>query len=162
MDILNAFNHAIRFSVPAHQRSIFDCTVVRVTDLITGEVFRSKALSPPSTVLPRLEESGTTKRTLRLLLCRLASLLVRTSTSLARAKKVPDRMWHNGIYGLLELRRRHSMHYSLAFLRLAYSMVGFIRECTPSNEDHLWTELLGDLARCYWEILREDADDSKR
>ena len=69
MDILNAFNHAIRFSVPAHQRSIFDCTVVRVTELITGEVFRSKAyeedpaLSPPSTVLPRLEESGTTKRT---------------------------------------------------------------------------------------------------
>jgi serine/threonine protein kinase len=81
---------------------------------------------------------------------------------LAKTKKVPDRMWYNGIYSLLELRRRHSVHHSLAFLRLAYSMVALIRQHAPSNEDHPWTEMLGDLARCYWGISRGDADARKR
>jgi casein kinase I homolog HRR25 len=80
---------------------------------------------------------------------------------LVKPKRVPSRMWHNGIFSLLELLRRRSVYHFLAFLRLAYSMVALIRECVPSNEDYPWTEVLGDLGRCYWGVSGGDADAGK-
>jgi serine/threonine protein kinase len=78
-----------------------------------------------------------------------------------KVKETPSRMWHTGIYSLFQLLRHHSVRHSLTFLRLAYSMVALIMEYVPINEDHLWAEMLGGLARCIVKVSVGDADVSK-
>jgi len=74
---------------------------------------------------------------------------------------MPARMWKHGIHSFLE-RLRHrlpdSLEYMLAFICLAYQMMGLLFETVPSFED-TWIECLGDLARYRMAIEDEDLRD---
>ena len=62
---------------------------------------------------------------------------------------MPARMWRRGIHSFLELLRNRlpdSLDHMLAFLYLAYFMMGLLMESEPSFIE-TWVECLGDLAR---------------
>ncbi|KAF8853318.1 hypothetical protein BDZ45DRAFT_81676 [Acephala macrosclerotiorum] len=81
---------------------------------------------------------------------------------LASKYAMPARMWRHGIHSFLELLRSrlpHSLDHLLAFIRLAYSMMGLLYETVPAFED-TWIECMGDLGR--YRMAIEDDDIRER
>lgn len=77
---------------------------------------------------------------------------------LATKYAMPSRMWRHGIHSFLELLRHRlpdSLDHMLAFVYLAYSMMGLLKESITSFEE-TWIECLGDLAR--YRMAIEEAD----
>lgn len=76
---------------------------------------------------------------------------------------MPAQMWRHGIHSFLELlRHRHpdSLDHMLAFVYLAYQMVGILMEEVPAYTE-IWEECFGDLAkyrRAIEEADRRDRD----
>lgn len=76
---------------------------------------------------------------------------------LATKYAMPARMWKHGIHAFLEVlrhRRPESHDYMLAFIYLAYQMMGLLYETVPAFQD-TWIECLGDLARYRMAIEEE-------
>ena len=68
---------------------------------------------------------------------------------LAKKYVMPARMWRHGIHSFLELLRQQlpaSLEHMLAFVYIAYNMMGLLMETVPSFRE-TWIECLGDLAR---------------
>jgi hypothetical protein len=68
---------------------------------------------------------------------------------LASKYAMPARMWHHGIYSLLELLKQRlpaSHEHMVAFIYLAYSMLAMLHETIPRLEE-TWVKYLGYLGR---------------
>lgn len=92
----------------------------------------------------------------------LASHLPCASPALAATYNLPARMWHHGIYPLLEilrLRLPDSRDHMFAYLRVAYPMMGLLYETVPTFED-TWMEYSGNLGR-YWIATEDDVEERK-
>ncbi|KAI4264887.1 MAG: hypothetical protein L6R42_000001 [Xanthoria sp. 1 TBL-2021] len=75
---------------------------------------------------------------------------------------MPARMWRHGIHAFLEVLRHRlpaSLDHMLAFIYIAYSMMGLLYETVTAFED-TWIECLGDLAR--YRMVIEDGSTADR
>lgn len=75
---------------------------------------------------------------------------------------MPARMWRHGIHAFLEVLRHRlpeSLEHMLAFIYIAYSMMGLLYE-TVRRFEQTWVECLGDLGR--YRMAIEDDEPSDR
>lgn len=81
---------------------------------------------------------------------------------LAEKYQVPARMWHNGIFGLLNLqesRQPDSTEHMLSFIYYCYSLLTLFLETTAPKFERVWMECLGDLSRYRMSLEVADSPD---
>jgi len=79
----------------------------------------------------------------------LGPLRSSTLPGVSRQQNIPERMWHYGIYRLLELMRLRlpaCQDYMMSFINLAYFQIAVLCELFPDLGE-VWMEALGDLGR---------------